>query len=70
MIAFALAVLLSAAPDAGTDPHEVYLEAYTLKESDPTRARELFKWVVDHTKKKDAEHEKAKRWLRDLKGKH
>ncbi|MGV3623183.1 MAG: hypothetical protein ACO1OB_20355 [Archangium sp.] len=70
MIAFALSLLLSAAPPSGSDPYEVYLDAYVIREDDPDRAKELFQWVVDHTPPDDTQHEKAVAWLKALKNKH
>lgn len=70
MNAIALALVLSAAPPANSDPHDVYLEAYAIREEDPDRARASFTWVVEHTTPDDSEHEKAARWLKDLRNKH
>lgn len=70
MIGLALVVLLSAAPPSSADPRDVYLEAYAIRDEDPDRAKELFKWVVDHTPPSDDDHDKAVRWLKDLRNKH
>jgi hypothetical protein len=44
-------------------PKDLYLQAYTIKDTDPTRARELWRQVVACTPDDDKFHQKAAAYL-------